>query len=561
MKIKSTLKGLLLSVVGLSFLAGCSITDPREDFKIHVTMPPTGAVIGGQVLDTQGRLITTPLTLTIGGQDAAHVVDLMNERLTTLTTSTGFVVMAVNDTIPVEADDPIRFTVTVEGDGYFHATKLVTVTQSSGTTFSIRLLKEDLSDLPDGLSGDRENAALSGGATTSDVSLDTPPHPTSGTTNSMDIAAGSRFFDENGNPLTGPVTLNFVVGDLRSDTLGRADEFFPGGRDNLAVDDSTNIFPILFINLVGVDASGRALDRIDPPPSFTMQIPEGTWNPREERNYQAGDLVQMLDRVGDGTFDVLIEAVATGPDGSGNLTATFTLPAGAIAEMRRKSEQAIISSPDRNGNGGYVVGGVLRRFSADYYFNWAEASGRQFRIRVRSAGLDPREQTFDVDFRHVQSALIPANRVNPFLAIAGDYWLIYGDSIRGPWSMGNDQRINFHSPWLWPDPKNVTCHFYGKMPAGREPEEIRGSGIALAVANAADTTRWRSLPSAIQGGVITVDNLVEGQSYYFKGTYTHRGVTRTASTPWSRRIEANTDTLQFWYQLSSEEADDYERNK
>jgi len=550
-------------------LTGCTITDPSTDLAVRITMPASGAVIGGQIKDSFGRMVSSEVTLTLSGPDAGHIVDLMNERVTTLTTTSGFVVMAVNDTIPVSAEDPVVFTLTASADGYFTASKQITVDRTEGISFQLRLLSQDIASLPDGLEGDQEETSTDGsGATTAPVTLSPPPNETSGTTASVEIPAGTRFLDGNGNPIIGNVTLQVTLGDLRSDTLGRADEYTPGGRDNTNVTDSTVISPISFFILSGQDASGNQVAGFDPFPGVTMQIPGGTFNPNTGANYVAGDAVFLYNRNGTGNLVPFDRTSLTGPNGSGNFTAKFT--AAGVSAVRGKSGNPVVDDYDDQE--------VFVFFGGDEYYPpdprtivviWDHPTDDNARmeilVEVSGGNLDPIRQQKS-EFVGVwqgqrgighEAVIFDATRTseeNPALTVR--ITPIGGEPFDVTYPA--DAHILDLAPRPWPgDTKSVTYHIYAKMPEGRDPSEVRTSGLYVQIADAADTSSWRAAGS-VQRGEITISDLIVGHSYWLKGTYTFRGQTRTANTPWTRQITTETDTLQYWYQLSDDEADEYE---
>jgi len=572
------IKGLSLSLL-VGGLVGCSVTDPSADLEVRITMPSTGVVLGGQILDGNGRIVTSPVKVTIGGPDASAIVDLLNENLTTITTTSGFLVMAVNDTILPDSANPVEFTVTATAAGYFPAVKNFSLTRAEEVSFQLRLISTDPAQLPAGLVGDRETANVpASGELPAPVTVASPANASNGSSTSVSIPSGARFFDVNGNRLTGNIVFSLVFGDLRSDTLGLADKYFPGGRENLQTGDSSSAYPFSFISLMISDASGRIAARIDAPISFTTQVPGGTLNPGSARAIAAGDTITIFSGGNGGTWTGLLQGVVSGPNGNGNFTATFDIEANALIPGLGKGVSQISGSDDE---WDYDMGGMFG-FDEPYtpsttlYFSWRGAAGHQFQIKYLCDQFDPRESIktitfkplaeqgddYDWDWRNQEDyeRSFEFNMTTNSRTSLVAFWIISGDSTAGPYWMGHLQTtVDFgDGAWPWPTTKNVNCHIYAKMPEGRDPSEIRSSGLYIQVADAADTSSWRPVGS-VQRGEIMISDLNIGHSYYLKGTYTFRGQTRTANTPWTRLVTAQTDTLEYWYQLSEDEADDYNR--
>ncbi len=552
----------MVVLAATSFFVGCTITDPSTDLEIRITMPNTGAVIGGQILDAQGRTIYTPVTLTITGPDAGHIVDLLNNQLSSLTTSSGFVVMAVNDTIPHSSEDPLRFTLNVTADGYIEASKNITLTGQENFSFDMRLISTDIANLPPGLSGDEETGSTDGsGALSVPLTVSPPANPNSGAQTSIEIPAGTRFLDADGNTLSGDITVSLIFGDMRSDTLQQVDQYFPGDRNNPLTDDGNAVYPLSIIMLNITDGSGRSASEFDAPITFTTQVAGGTFNPNTGQSFAAGDTVVVLQFSEDGTWSGILESLLTGPDGNGNFTATFSIPAGSGllgnikggsftsgSDIVLRNRAVVISPPRRLPRPRFVIILVPN--------NWRH----MVNVFLTSEPCDPRvkiESNISL-YRHNPefTLLQPGN--TDFAAVSIDFE--YNGERRNMGTIpANNNRLDLsNTAWPWPETKTVTYHIYAKMPEGRDPSEIRTSGLAVRIADAADTSSWRAAGS-VQSGTIAITDLVVGHSYWLKGTYTFRGETRTANTAWTRQVTAQTDTLQYWYQLTDDEADEYEK--
>ncbi len=571
---------LPLLLVGLMLLAGCTITDPSTDLEVRITMPGTGAVVGGQITDSFGRMITSPVTLTITGQDASYIVDLLNEPLTTLTTSSGFVVMAVNDTIDITEDAPVRFSIQAVANGYLPQIVNLELNSPNGTQFEMRMVGASIDNLPPGLVGAEEEVGTDpSGAIVNAVNIASPAHAGTGASSSLSVPAGARFLDSDGNPLTGNVNVLFIYGDLESSTIDEndttetasidnlnggddgedyPDDYFPGGLENAETPDGDDFVPISFYNLVAVDANGRVAVGMDSPVQFRAVVPASAYNPNTDTTYMVGDTIAFFTIDDQGLWIEGVGAVLEGPDNNGNLFAIFDLSNNSI--FHGKSDRGFeISSHNNGGGGAFGKRGDRRGEKIDFYFKWQEARDRRFVVQLISKDLKPKIRIlqgyhnskhrlkFRRDYERIKKLKLTIYDPN------GGIWR----TVSVP---RNRNEYNLTgTAWPWPDAKNVTAHIFAKMPPGRDPSEIRTSGLYVQIADAADTSSWTPVGS-VQRGIITLPGLQVNHAYYLKGTYTFRGQTRTANTPWTRQITATTDTLQYWYQLSNDEADEYEDN-
>ncbi|MBM3329539.1 MAG: hypothetical protein FJY67_08735 [Calditrichaeota bacterium] len=574
-----------LFAAGLIALVGCTITDPTADLEVRVTMPSTGAVIGGQIKDSFGRMITSQVTINVGGPDSLSVVDLLNNRTTRLTTQSGFVVMAINDTLPVSNALPKRLLIYAEADGYLPAAAYLEVANQQ-SSFEIRMVSTDVNNLPPGVQGVQVGGTTSNnGILTSPLNVTPPPAVGSGAATTLTIGAGSRFVTASGQPLRGDIDVTFIHGNLASDNTGSAQALIPGGPLNIRTESGEPILPITSSLLYAVDENGRTGTLENGSIDFSTQIPGGTLNPRTGTNFVAGDTIALYNSNEEGAATGGTEGILEGPDGSGNFTVRFT---GLSPVPSRKSGQFVISGADGAFENWLFLNLIIAllglqdnflavlviwpamderevflQFAPDrwYNFSWRGIWGKPLHYNLGSP--NNYSDTTDALMYRLAGAQF-AEEVSFPVCLRGqdedDYAFPLPGETANVHGRFNEFRniLTISDSWPFPEVKTITVHVYGKMPEGRKPSDIQPSGLYAQIADAADTSRWRSI-GAVQQGRIAVSGLEVGKSYYFKGTYTFRGQTRTANTPWTRRIEANTDTLQYWYQLNRDEANDYER--
>ncbi len=566
--------GLMSMVLALALMTGCSITDPSDDFEISIQMPETGTVISGQIFDNNGEQIDDQsVRVSILGRDADAVVDLLNEQLSSLTTESGFIVMALNDTITPTRAEPIKVTLKIVTANYMTAYKNLVIYSANDQNFGVSLVSTDVNDLPPGLAGAEDNSGEcdNTGAVTTPVNLGTPPNPISGAVTSINLNSGTRVLDGNGNPLAGGLTTSMLVMDMSNPSYGNAGQYFPGGFDDVQTDEpGRNILPKVFSTFSVTDEAGKVAASFDPPAAMSMQISGDTYNAATLRPLADGDVMSFFALDDDGVWVHQVDRPISGPDENGNFTVVYEVAeSAALPEV--KNGEVLISGANEDPGAGLLLADNLgdNTIGMNVRVTVENAEGYMLTVVLgctdlfHSLTVDSESGVFDF------FATVPRNPLSiewiPQIVTAD---VFDGDGIKvaemsevyfedveaDPWQL-NITSTGFTPP---DNQKSVDIHMFALMPEGRDPSVIRPSGIAAQIQEVGQDS-WTSV-GVIQQGMLTVNGLNIGSSYVFRGTYTFNDETRSANTPWERLITAETDSLNYRYQLSEDEADDYENN-
>ncbi|MBC8465444.1 hypothetical protein H8D57_00300 [bacterium] len=568
-----SIAGLMSILLTLALITGCSITDPSDDFEIYITLPESGAIISGQVADGNGNLITdSQVNLTVLGEDAGVIVDLLNEPLQSLTTTSGFLVIAVNDTITPTREDPIEITLKIDAENYMTTYKNLVLYSANDVIFNIFLVSADINDLPPGLTGaeDDNGECDNTGAVTTPVNLVSPPNPISGAMNTINIDSGTRILDPQGSPLTGGLTASMMVMDMSNPRNVGASQYFPGGFDDIQTDDpDLRMLPKSFTVFSVTDDGGKVAGNFDPPVGITMQISGDSYNARTLRPIADGDIMSFFTLDDNGIWNHQIDSPISGPDGNGNFSVTYLVAETAVLPGLKGGDNFLSNGdPENNLNlllgdqGGDNLIGMNTRVIVEngegHMLEVEFGCTDLFHSLTRENNIGIFDFYLDVPNQPIALELIPQivtanvyDRNDNLVAELFDAQFVDVNA--------NPLQLNITSTGFTPQPdlKTVDIHLFALMPPGRDPSEIRPSGIASQIQEVGQNG-WSPV-GVVQSGIIEVSGLKVGSSYIFKGTYTFNGETRTADTPWEREITADKDSLQYMYQLSEDEADDYER--
>ena len=310
------LRGALtaMALACASLMAGCGFGDNGSGNVIIVPVPPAVAVqttvISGVVVDaTTGAALTSgSISLTIGGTDAAKVVDGNGQAITTLTSTNGtFLLAAKAGTVPSVAA-PLEFTLTLTRSGYVPITQKVSLTGNGTSAVEVRMASaqaDATGKIPVAAdnSGQQTSTTASAGKFGADVSasatLSTAATPKEQkVTASVTIPANvvGSAVDASGKAVAaadGKATLQVVTGSITS--LSGLSTVEPVPVKSFA-------FPVAFAAFASfdvIDSKGQRINKFDPPITLCLSMMAATVNlsVTPTRLYAIGDKVPIY------TFD------------------------------------------------------------------------------------------------------------------------------------------------------------------------------------------------------------------------------------------------------------------
>jgi len=329
-KIKPGLAALLV-LASLLFLT-CRAKSPVEDVKLIVNVEASPVIITGVFVnavtgDPIGFDGGEGVEATITGPDKSKVVSLDGEAKTTFAAGDGFVSFAVDENIIPQLSSPIDITVVAKADGYLTSSTRVLVGKPGGHAFTLPMIK--LNDPPEGVnlildSGGQTDAT---GKVINTVHVQTAPDARTQAIGSITIPAGAVIKDDNGTPLTGPLTTRLIYFNNVSEP---ALQSFPGGFSVRISENENGNAEDAFFTTGGFlavevsDNSGRQAKTFSVPITVSAQIPGGTVNPKTGQPIKNGDKIGIWSYNEEtGAWKYEAEGTASEPDANGNLTITL----------------------------------------------------------------------------------------------------------------------------------------------------------------------------------------------------------------------------------------------
>ena len=273
-------------------LSSCS-TDFIDNFAIRISPELMKHTASIQVLDAQNEG-TRPqnLKVVIEGPNANDVYDIFGAQ--DISISDGFFAIGLHPRANPLPGTPTVIPITITADGYLTRKMNVTFYAEQTEEF-INVNMVNIVTPPPGIGFGSNNGTISGDTTSSPVVVEITP--TSGTTTmDMSVPSGTRFFNRQGNQISGS-NLNIEVAYFGSENPDALAEF-PGGLSQggvrLADGSTTDAFflPVGFSD-IEMTLGGTEVKSFSDPISVSMDISPSVINPETSLPYVAGDLIDI----------------------------------------------------------------------------------------------------------------------------------------------------------------------------------------------------------------------------------------------------------------------------
>ncbi len=306
-------------------LISCDIDNPTEGLKVLFNLVPLGSLVAVDFYDaaTAEQIDGVDISVEVTGPDAGKIVDLLDEADTQFSTDNGVLSFGVGSAYLPTAADPIEITIIVNAPGYITNSRPLTLTSSSGYSFSMALA--DMSNLPPGVVMESDTGGQTGaGGVLAPPGIDFGAVGLSNAGASVTIPDGTVLLDEFGNPLVGDVTTTVTYFSNLSDDAQRV---FPGGFLVNTIDGSSSTpgaFSTAGFAAFEMMVNGQRVASFEPAVTARIVIPAGTINPDTGQPVVDGETVPIYNYDED-TGEWILEAMGTasGPDVDGNFVVTF----------------------------------------------------------------------------------------------------------------------------------------------------------------------------------------------------------------------------------------------
>lgn len=277
----------------MSFHACQKIENPTKGVKLIVNYDILKTNINVRFFDAAtgesiGMSDGENVDVNITGESASAVIDIAGESGKTYKSGGGYMTLYLNPNVEFHPspDNPVRFTLVAQHEGYLQASRSMTITEEGDYFVDIPMIKSELP--PEGvvIVKETEIGVVIQGEIKEDISLETENSEVL-----VFIPEGTVIKDENGNTLNGYLNIEITHFDNTNDHALSA---FPGGLlSSLQKDGKTEkgvFYTAGFVAIEITDKVGKIAKTFEGNPfSLQLKVPEQTYNPLTSTYVNSGD--------------------------------------------------------------------------------------------------------------------------------------------------------------------------------------------------------------------------------------------------------------------------------
>ena len=286
--------GLLLCLLIVLAMASCRrerLLEFTEGVVLNVhtnilKSPLTITFVNG---NPNSSIVPNNITIDILGEGADYIYTLAGER--DITVVDGMVNIGVKDADAPTPDNPIEFTMAANAPGFLPSVYQFTIYDINTTQFATVVLMPE-SDLPGGVTIDREIAEVPASGFSEPIELETPLINDKLESIKVHVEQGTKLFNANGSKLTGSVELKVVHFDNQSpfslEAVAGMTDALPA-RDMDGNDLGNISFEMAGMYYLSMRTAAKEAKTFSKPVTIEMTINEDTYNPLTGAIVQPGD--------------------------------------------------------------------------------------------------------------------------------------------------------------------------------------------------------------------------------------------------------------------------------
>lgn len=284
---------LILSLFISLIITSCDVKSPIEGFEIIVKTKVRTTMVTVEIIDAStGNPIEGTVEINFSGKDASKVISDSNVPLTSITTSDGQILFAIQDDVDPSTNN-IQIVMACESDGYLATAQPIAITSSGINEYFISMVQ--FNNIPVGVETKEANFGNVGSSgTTNEIKLATDPEANTNTTAEIIIPSGTKFYNESGAELTGQVIGRVTYFNPEDAASLRS---FPGGFSVSAKNEDGVMEEIEFITAgftaIDFTVGGTPVESFSQAVTVGIEIPSGTINPATGNPLAPGDVVPM----------------------------------------------------------------------------------------------------------------------------------------------------------------------------------------------------------------------------------------------------------------------------
>lgn len=276
-----------------------SCTDPTailDDFTIRIKPNIMENLAMIEIVDANDPILEIPnLKITIEGDIAEDVYEISGAQDFDLLD--GRITIGLHPRANPTPGNPVLVPVIVEGDGYLRKRRVIEFDYENEKLQVVEIPLVSVASPPSGVSFNiNPGITLTGGSLPASESIVVPPGQGSSTGMSIDLDAGTSFFNRQGNPITGG-SLKVVAGHFDSDNESSLNAF-PGGfsADSIQQADGSYVggsFQTAGFTTLEMTIDGEEVKSFSQPITITMEVSSNALNPNTGAPLALGDTIPV----------------------------------------------------------------------------------------------------------------------------------------------------------------------------------------------------------------------------------------------------------------------------
>ena len=279
-------------------------TNPIDGIQLGFKDPITQGVVELRLIDPSNKPLPKQISVKLAGPDASRIVTTLNTNRYKVNAD-GILLLAAAPQSTPTAQQPLRFTVVLESEGYLPVVQPVVMTSLNRQVRTLRFINIPLP--PTTLSAELvAGRAGTDGALTTTLTLDTPLQSRKVDNASLTLPMGTKLTDRDGQAVSGELAISLVHTDTRS---GNATAQVPGGglmynvMPLIAGSQSLGLMRVSSLaGSVTIEAYNEQYQLVrsfSQPVRWTMELNPAMLNPQAGRTIRVGDVIPLF------SFDAL----------------------------------------------------------------------------------------------------------------------------------------------------------------------------------------------------------------------------------------------------------------
>jgi|GEM_PF-2383984 len=285
---KSGLKTLLMYVsfiTTISVLNGCDITNPTDGLAIIVATIQRETTVSVNISDHNGINIKSPLEVKFAGMDSAKIIDEVNNKILSRSTTNGTLTFSVDDKTNITEANPVNLILKLHSvnKDYLDVEYPVTLTQIGiqRLYFKMAALNALVAEGIDQVI----NAPTTGTADPNSGIVTAPVNLTSTSGTTVSIPTGAVLKDNTGTALSGKISVSVTTFTPQASSLFSKQEI---------VYNKITFIPFTQFSVKITDQNGRTATTFGNASSKVSIPVAGVKNPATSNYFRSGDTVNFF---------------------------------------------------------------------------------------------------------------------------------------------------------------------------------------------------------------------------------------------------------------------------